>query len=70
MSHFEGPSSLREETNANNNPSSLYRELKNIRISDKKKASEFKVILLHVSRVREEFATTKKAKEVTVTCNT
>ena len=37
MSHFEGPSSLREETNANNNPSSLYRELKNIRISDKKK---------------------------------
>ena len=71
MSNVEAQLSPHEDTGANaTNVQSGYRELKNIIITDKKRASKFRVILTHVSGVREEFITAEKATKATVTCDT
>ena len=70
MAQIEAHPPPREDTNPNPAPPTKYRELKNITIVDDKRASKFRVILVHVSGAREEFVTAHKAKEATVTCDT
>ena len=70
MAQIEAHPPPREDTNSSPAPPTKYRELENITIADGKRASKFRVILVHVSGAREEFVTAHKAKEVTVTCDT
>ena len=70
MAQIEAYPPPREDTSPNAAPPTKYRQLENITIADDKRASKFRVILVHVSGAREEFATAHKAKGATVTCDT